>query len=116
MGLQGNLQGIDGIITLALDALIISLSSDSPPALSPRPALFLLGYIASSTVMLEHALWSASHSNKAEHQVDVDTLIRWTKCGDLSAAQEELSTVAAFDHETNGRIVYGSNREARGKL
>lgn len=112
--LEGKLQGVDEILASALDALVTSLGT--PSALSPRPALFLLGYIASSTAMLEHAVWSASHRSRDEHEVDIETLVRWVKGGDFTAARKELSMVDTFDHEVNGRIVYGSNGEARGKL
>ena len=112
--LQDKLGGVDEILTSALDTLVTSLSSPSP--LSPRPALFLLGYIASSVAMLEHAVWSASHRSMTEHEVDVDTLIRWAKYGGLAATQEELSTVAAFDYKINERLVYGSNGVVKGKL
>jgi len=108
------MEGVDEILTSALHALVASLSSPSP--LSPRPALFLLGYMASSTAMLEHTAWSASHRTKADHEVDVDTLIRWVKHGGLVATQEELSTVAAFDHKVNERLVYGNSAEPKGKL
>lgn len=108
--LQGELRGVDGIIASALETLVMSLRS--PSALSPRPALFLLGYIASSAAMLEHTVWSASHRSKTDHWVDVETLIRWVECGGLTAARDELTTAAATNHEVNGRIVYGS----RGKL
>ena len=66
--------------------------------------------------MLEHTMWSASQRSKAEHEVDVDTLIRWVKHSGLLAAQEELSAVAAFVHEANERLVYGVNTEVKGKL
>lgn len=112
--LRGKIEGVGEILVSALDTLIGSLGSPSP--LSPRPALFLLGYIASSTAMLEHTRWSALHRSKAEHEVDVDTLIRWVKYDGLAAAQKELSTAAAFDHEVNERLVYGINAEVKGKL
>jgi len=112
--LQGKIGGADEIIASALHALVTSLSSPSP--LSPRPALFLLGYIASSTAMLEHTTWSASHRTKADSEVDVNTLIRWVKHSGLAAAQEELSTVAVFDHKIIERLVYSSDAELKGKL
>ena len=112
--LQGKLEGVDEVLASALDALIASLSP--PSSLSPRPALFLLGYIASSTAMLEHTAWSASHRSKVEHEADIDTLIRWVKHGGLAATQEELSAVATFNHKNNERLVYGGGVAARGKL
>lgn len=115
MALQNKLDGVDEILGSALDALVTSMNSPSP--LSSRPTLFLLGYIASGAAMLEHTTWSASHRNQAEHEVDVDTLIRWVKYGGLAAAREELSSVVgAFDHEVNERLVYGSNGEVKGRL
>jgi len=112
--LRGEIEGVDETLASALDALVTLLNSPSP--LSPRPALFLLGYLASGTAMLEHTAWSVSHRSKTEHQVDVDTLTRWVKYGGLAATQEELSIVAAFDHKINARLVYGSNKEVKGKL
>lgn len=66
--------------------------------------------------MLEHTVWSALHGTNADHEVDADTLIRWVKHGGLAAVQEELLTVAGFDHKVNERLVYGSNAELKGKL
>jgi len=114
MILQGKIEGADEILTSALYALVTSLSSPSP--LNPRPALLLLGYIASGTAMLEHTAWSASHRTKAYHEVDVDTLIRWVKHSGLAATQEELSTGVSFNHKVNERLVYGSDEELKGKL
>jgi len=112
--LQGKINGIDETIASALHALVTSLNSPSP--LSPRPALFLLGYIASSTAMLEHTAWSTSHRAKNDHEVDINALIRWVKHSGLAGAQEELSTVAVFDHKINESLVYGSGVERKGKL
>ena len=112
--LQGKIHGTDESIASALHTLVTSLSSPSP--LSPRPALFLLGYIASSTAMLEHTVWSASHGTNNDHEVDINALIRWVKHSGLAAAREELSTMAAFDHKINESMVYGSNVERKGKL
>lgn len=114
MVLQDKIEGVDEIIESALDVLVTSLNSRS--ALSSRPALFLLGYIASSTTMLDHTAWSVSHRSTAEREVDVHTLTRWVKYGGLAAAQEELSIVAAFNREVGERLVYGGKAEAKGKL
>ena len=66
--------------------------------------------------MLEHTAWSASHRTKADHEVDVNTLIRWVKHSGLAGAHEELSSVAASDHKINEMLVYGSGAELKGKL
>ena len=113
--LGGEPGGVHEILASSLGAFVASLVS-SPSPLSPRPALFFLGYIESSISIVDHTAWSALHGSRAGHRVDVGTFVRWMKYGGLAAAREGLLAVAAFDHKVSERLVCGSNTEMKGKL
>lgn len=53
----------------------------------PRPALFLVGYIASSLYLLEHATQNREDTERA---ADLEVFERWVLEGGLVAAIEDV--------------------------
>lgn len=76
-----------------------------PPVhiLSPRPVFFLLGYLASSIYLLEHAIWSMSKQD----YIDADALVFWVEDG-LIKAKEDVLRIKETEMPVLERLVYGS--------
>ncbi|KAJ7108438.1 acyl-CoA dehydrogenase NM domain-like protein [Mycena crocata] len=70
--------------------------------LLPRSLLVLLGHVASSTYLLEHAIW-AEKQGESSASIDWDRFSRWMQEGSLAAA---LSAIEALDTCTDNRIKY----------
>ncbi|KAJ3550280.1 hypothetical protein NMY22_g555 [Coprinellus aureogranulatus] len=63
-----------------------------------RPGLILVGYLASSLSLLEHAVWSWTQ-RKETREVDVEVLRRWVLEDAFGAALEELKTMVESGSE-----------------
>ncbi|BGP49663.1 hypothetical protein JCM10450v2_005566 [Rhodotorula kratochvilovae] len=81
----------------------------------PRPALFLLGFVASAVHLVEHAAWSAKE-HRAEAEGDAWAARRWVEHGAAAeaerAVQRVLSEGEGDARETERRdreLVYGLN-------
>ncbi|KAH7922943.1 hypothetical protein BV22DRAFT_1036936 [Leucogyrophana mollusca] len=91
------------------DIQAIYRGTDRMAPLVPRPALLLLGYIASSAFLLEHAIWSWS-TNNAERETDVEVFRRWVIEGGMVAVMQDVHIARGSTKErltTNTAIVYG---------
>jgi hypothetical protein len=78
------------------------------PSLLPRPALMLMGFVASSTYLLEHAIWSYNHE-ETERDMDVEVFRRWVLEGGLVATIKDVRrTKLNVDQrvQSNSRIVF----------
>lgn len=59
------------------------------PTLLPRPALLLMGFVASSIFLLEHAVWAFT-TGETDNDIDVEVFRRWVLEGGLIAAIEDV--------------------------
>jgi hypothetical protein len=132
------------VTTQSLAQILESLSSFFSAGLaSPtiaRPLLFLVGHLASSLYLLEHAVWSyqkgASGQTESESQPDVEVFTRWVMNGSgelngpggwdgsgLWGAKKEVETLIGLTSpqdrvrraDLDREIVYGST-PVRGRL
>jgi len=81
------------------------------PSLMPRPALMLTGFVASSSYLLEHAIWSHT-DGEAERDADVEVFRRWVLEGGIVAAIEDVRRVKQSTNrrvESNSRLVFGGS-------
>ncbi|KAK0221634.1 acyl-CoA dehydrogenase/oxidase [Armillaria fumosa] len=109
----------------ALDTLRRSIdcavSAYTPPILSlvPRHALILLGNVASSLFLLEHAIWS-HETNQDEAQTDAEVFTRWVLEGGLLTAVYDVKITQAATAEreaANAAIVFGKDTaKSRAKM
>jgi len=103
---------IDEPLALLRSALVEDLPSayKQPIApLVPRPAIFLISYIASSLYLLQHAVWSYTR-REVEREVDTDAFRRWVIEGGLKIVQDEVkrAQVAATERvRFDSALVYG---------
>ncbi|KAF8631036.1 hypothetical protein AX15_002645 [Amanita polypyramis BW_CC] len=79
------------ILTQALEEIVTSYRRPMAP-LVPRPALILLGYVASSIYLLEHAIWSYS-TGEPTRDVDIEVFMRWTTESGVLAAIADVKKV-----------------------
>jgi hypothetical protein len=81
----------------------------SPTTLQTRPLLFLLGHLASSLYLLEHALWSFETKYQS-WEVDVDVFKRWVDEGGIGEVLREVEVLKKEGEAREARdkgIVYG---------
>jgi hypothetical protein len=71
--------------------------------LLPRPVLNYFAIVASGIFMLEHAVWSAAHDDKA-HGVDLEAFRRWID-SELRTAEDDI---AKYGHEWRKRVTMDS--------
>ncbi|KAF7768060.1 hypothetical protein Agabi119p4_7303 [Agaricus bisporus var. burnettii] len=98
-----------------LDRAINELSTayDTPISpLVPRPALLLVGSIASSIYLLEHAIWSHTHK-ELEADVDIEVFNRWIVQSGLEGYTEAVKKAkdagkAGARVKANEKIVFGA--------
>jgi hypothetical protein len=97
------------LLDLAINEL--STTYDFPPSpLVPRPALLLIGSIASSIYLLEHAIWSYAQK-EPEADVDIEVFNRWVVRSGLEGYVEEVKRakgVGKAGIEANERMVFGA--------
>jgi hypothetical protein len=61
--------------------------------------LMVLGYVASSVYLLEHAIWSSNSELQGEGEVDVTVFIRWVLESSLVPSLRELERLLRLDSE-----------------
>lgn len=95
------------LITTGLTEIQMAYKAPIAP-LIPRPGLLLVGHVASSINLLEHAIWSATTS-QPEAPEDLEVFKRWSQEGGLSAAIEEVRIAKEGRNRmlANVNIVYG---------
>ena len=77
--------------------------------LLPRPALFLLGHVASSLYLLDHAIWASSTSQPGCN-ADIEVFRRWVIEGGLDSALANVQRAKAVPQERmqmDAEIVFG---------
>ena len=79
-------------------------------SLLPRPGLMIVGYAASATMLLEHAVWS--HTTKtSDRDVDAEVFVRWVNEGGLSSSLREVLEISTGHNgeriSMNSMLVYG---------
>ena len=85
------------------------------PSLIPRPALMLTGFVASSSYLLEHAVWSHT-CEEVERDTDVEVFRRWVLEGGIVAAIEDVRRVKQNTDrrvESNSNLVFGGSLRGR---
>ncbi|KAK4055896.1 hypothetical protein OIO90_003153 [Microbotryomycetes sp. JL221] len=95
---------------------------NDPTKADPRLArvlLYHIGYLASSTCLIEHAIWS-SKQNRAEAEVDRVTASRWIQHGDarttsaqLQSLLEASSSDRRFERQMDSALVYGPRSDSK---
>lgn len=98
-----------------LENALIELSTTYTKQISPlvpRPALLLVGSIASSIYLLEHAIWSYSEK-EPEAGLDVEVFTRWTVQSGLEGCIAEVKKAKNADLvrervKANERLVFGT--------
>ncbi|KAG6830717.1 hypothetical protein H0H87_007304 [Tephrocybe sp. NHM501043] len=112
--LRKQLQEALSILKDALSELGLSLRNPIAP-LVPRPALMLTGYIASITLLLEHAIWSRERRN-SDHDTDVEVVHRWAAEGGMLAAIEDVRRARRdgdVREKTDTLIAFGATERAK---
>ncbi|KAH9922843.1 uncharacterized protein BXZ73DRAFT_91555 [Epithele typhae] len=74
--------------------------------LMPRPALFLVAFVTSSLLMLEHVIW-ATTTARPEASTEVEVFRRWVLEGGLTSAAEEVARTKSLPRgrtEADGEI------------
>jgi len=92
---------------LALGSKAALLLSSNPRL--PRPYLFLLGFVASTSYLVEQALWSAQ-TRRSEAQLDAWVVERWVKDGKAVEAAAAVERVLS-EGEDEGREAAQRERE-----
>ena len=103
-----------GIIRQALEELVTSYQHPIP-ALVPRPALILLGHLACSIYLLEHALWSYS-TGEPTKDTDIEVFVRWTVEGGTLAAISDVKKAKESGEKreaTDSAIVFGALHKSK---
>lgn len=95
-------------------------TSYQPPisSLILRPALILMGFIASSSYLLEHAIWSCSNV-EAEHDTDVEVFRRWALEGGMMMVIADVRCAKSNTDRrlrTNYSLVFGGSSTPKAKL
>jgi hypothetical protein len=74
-----------------------------------------MGFVASSSYLLEHAIWSYAEG-EAERDTDVEVFRRWVLEGGMVAAIDDVRRVKlSTDHRvgSNSSLVFGGSLRAR---
>lgn len=75
----------------------------------------LMGFVASSSYLLEHAIWSHTDGD-AERNTDVEVFRRWVLEGGIVAAIEDVRRVKQSTDrrvESNSTLVFGGSLSAK---
>lgn len=99
------------LLDLAINELSTAYDAPISP-LVPRPALLLVGSIASSIYLLEHAIWSHTHK-ELEADVDIEVFNRWIVQSGLEGYTEAVKKAkdagkAGARVKANEKIVFGA--------
>ncbi|KXN88081.1 Putative acyl-CoA dehydrogenase AidB [Leucoagaricus sp. SymC.cos] len=100
------------ILDKALAELSTTYTGKQISPLVPRPTLLLVGSIASSVYLLEHAIWSYNQRER-EADIDVDVFARWIVESGLEANVEVVrkakdAQLVKERVKANERIVFGT--------
>lgn len=99
------------ILQEAMDEISVAYTKPMSP-LIPRPALLLVGAIASSVYLLEHAVWAEGQSESTK-DLDAEVFKRWVFEGGMEGAIQAVKR-AKIDTGTrvvlNSALVFGSKR------
>lgn len=85
------------------------------PSLIPRPALILMGFLASSSYLLEHAIWSYTNG-EAECDTDIEVFRRWVLEGGMVATIEDVRRAKQSTDQrvqSNSSLVFGGCSQAK---
>jgi len=78
--------------------------------LVPRPALMLVGAVASSLYLLEHAIWSYKNSELAK-ELDSEVFRRWVLEGGVEGALQAVRRIRTADSrnraQLNAQLAFG---------
>ena len=86
--IRGRLQPAVALISTGL-AILPEIYTPPVATLVPRPGLMLVGYLASSTYLLEHAVWSWSNGID-DRETDVEVFSRWVMERGLASAIQDV--------------------------
>ncbi|EAU86035.1 acyl-CoA dehydrogenase domain-containing protein [Coprinopsis cinerea okayama7 len=115
---QPRLNDATGLLREALATLPKVYSTPMHP-LAARPGLMVVGYIASSISLLEHALW-ALNIGEPTHDVDIEVARRWVLDAGFNGALEDLKKALSAGEDQiklNKEIVFGTvSNSVRTKL
>ncbi|KAJ3497462.1 hypothetical protein NLJ89_g10346 [Agrocybe chaxingu] len=112
--LQQKLSPSLAIVKTAIEELPSCFSQPMKP-LIPRPALLLVGAIASSVYLLEHAIW-AHNTSEPTKELDVEVFQRWVREGGVEADIQAVSRAKADSGERvslNSALVFGSREKSK---
>ncbi|KAF9483462.1 hypothetical protein BDN70DRAFT_904191 [Pholiota conissans] len=110
-------QKLSSEINILNDAITeISAAYTKPlKTIVPRPALMLVGAIASNVYLLEHAIWSYT-TTESTKELDVEVFRRWILEGGLEAAIQSVQR-AKVDVEsrinTSSALVFGPDAKSK---
>ena len=114
MALRTELQEPLVVLNEGLDELATCYQLPLTP-LIPRPALMLMGFVASSSYLLEHATWS--HINReVERDSDVEVFRRWVLEGGMVSVIEDVRRAkqrADQRIQSNSVLVFGNPPKAK---
>ncbi|KAF8964393.1 acyl-CoA dehydrogenase/oxidase [Flammula alnicola] len=102
------------ILKEAIEEVIPSYKKPMNP-LVPRPALMLIGAIASSIYLLEHAIWSYNNSEPTK-DLDVEVFKRWIFEGGVEGAIQAVQRAKVNTEERvklNSALVFGPNAKPK---
>lgn len=78
--------------------------------LIPRPALMLVGAVASSIYLLEHAIWSYKNSEQTK-ELDSEVFRRWVLEGEVEGALQAVRRIRTGDSrnraQLNAQLAFG---------
>ena len=102
------------IVQEAIDEISVAYAKPMSP-LIPRPALMLLGAIASSIYLLEHAVWAEVQPEFANN-LDAEVFRRWVIEGGMEGAIQAVKRAkvnAGARAALNSALVFGSRRTSK---
>ncbi|KAF8627499.1 hypothetical protein AX17_006310 [Amanita inopinata Kibby_2008] len=108
-GLKPHVSESIELVLESLDELKASYQQPILP-LVPRPALILMGCVASSVYLLEHAIWSYS-TREPTSDIDTEVFVRWVAEGGTRAAIADVKRAKKSNDKrevANSSIVFGS--------
>ena len=104
------------IQTLRAALRAVKSAYQSPiPSLLPRPALILVGHVASALLLLEHASWSHT-KNLVDSSLDAEVFSQWVLEAGLDAALSEVTRAQSAKKKRevmNSHLVFGSCEDLR---
>jgi len=71
--------------------------------LIPRPALMLVGAVASCIYLLEHAIWSYKNSELTK-ELDSEVFRRWVLEGEVEGAHQAVRCIRTGDSQNRAQL------------